>query len=67
MRRATLIVTVVFLAVASTAPAASAKRFSGHVARVVTGAGHHFVVGDGLFLVFVDSRATWPFTNGVGD
>jgi hypothetical protein len=56
MRRVALIVTVALLAVASTAPAASADRFSGYVAGGVTGAGHHFVVGDGLFLVFVDAR-----------
>lgn len=56
MRRAALIVTLVFLVVASMASAASARRFSGYVAGTATGAGHHFVVGDGLFLVFVDAR-----------
>lgn len=56
MRRLALIATVAVLAFASMAPAASASRFSGYVGGVATGAGHHFVVGDGLFLVFVDAR-----------
>jgi hypothetical protein len=55
MRRAALIVTVLLLTLASTASAGS-KRFSGYVAGTATGAGHHFVVGDGLFLVFVDAQ-----------
>lgn len=56
MRRIALIFTVVVLALGSTASAASASRFSGYVAGGVTGAGHNFVVGDGLFLVFVDGE-----------
>jgi hypothetical protein len=40
--------------VACAAPAEAARRFHGDVAGAVTGPGHSFVVGDGLYLEFRD-------------
>jgi hypothetical protein len=55
MRRLALIAFACALLGAS-ASAASAPRFAGYVSGAATGAGHEFVVGDGLYLVFVDTK-----------
>jgi len=57
--RLLLIAAATGLALAITASAASASRFEGYVGGAVTGKGHHFVVGDGLNLVFVDRRRSF--------
>jgi hypothetical protein len=59
MRRLVLVAGIACLLVASTSSAAGTARFSGYVGGGVTGAGHQFYVGDGLFLVFVDSTESF--------
>src|SRR4051794_15417243 len=51
------------LALAAVQPdGAFGARFSGHVSGAATGLGHSFVVGHGLYLVFVDkNRAYNPY------
>lgn len=38
---------------------AAADRFEGYVGGVASGKGHHFVVGDGINLVFIDRRQSF--------
>lgn len=59
MRRFLVLLLMAFTALSSTAPSAPAKRFEGYVAGTATGKGHHFVVGDGLNLVFVDQQQSF--------
>ena len=54
-----LVSLVVCAAVLAATASASGGRFSGYVGGAVTGAGHHFVVGDGLNLVFVDNKESF--------
>jgi hypothetical protein len=56
MRRFALTASLVLALLAATASAQASPRFAGCVAGSATGAGHNFVVGDGLLLVFVDSK-----------
>ena len=59
MRRLALITTFACLLAVANAGAAESGRFAGYVSGAATGAGHHFYVGDGLLLVFVDSKASF--------
>ena len=52
-----LFVSLLFL-LASVATA-DARRFDGYVGGAATGKGHHFVVGDGINLVFLDRRQSF--------
>jgi hypothetical protein len=58
VRRLVLIVSLALVISAAATANAAGPRFAGYVGGAVTGAGHHFVVGDGLNLVFVDHRAS---------
>jgi hypothetical protein len=59
MRRCALILLITCLLAGATASAAGASRFAGYVGGAVTGAGHQFYVGDGLNLVFLDSKQSF--------
>lgn len=59
MRRLVLIASIACALLGATASAAAGSRFAGYVAGVATGAGHDFVVGDGLYLVFVDTKESF--------
>ena len=60
MRRIALLRTLVVAGLALIMPAsASADRFVGYVGGVASGKGHHFVVGNGLNLVFRDFRRSY--------
>jgi hypothetical protein len=56
MRRLALIALIALALLHDTASAQATPRFAGWVAGAATGAGHNFVVGDGLLLVFVDTK-----------
>jgi hypothetical protein len=62
MRRLGLaLIALVCLALIATSMA-SASRFEGYVGGVATGKGRHFVVGDGINLVFIDhSQSGTPY------
>jgi len=59
MRRLLVLLLTAFTALSVTASSASTPRFEGYVGGAATGKGHHFVVGDGLNLVFVDRRRSF--------
>jgi hypothetical protein len=51
-----VVAVLVLIALIVGAAAANTKRFEGYVGGTASGRGHHFVVGDGLNLVFVDRQ-----------
>jgi hypothetical protein len=70
-RSALLAGLALLLALAPTATAAPSSRVEAHVGGAVSGAGHQFMVGDGLNLVFTDNyRSYTPYkvcwTKGTG-